>query len=56
MAETTFQIGNYSAVRFRLEPTDFYGVGNSTSPALKLQFKLQLPTIAPPNPLSNTYY
>jgi hypothetical protein len=46
MAETTFQIGNYSAIKLRLEPTEIYGSANSTSPILTLQLKMQLPSIS----------
>ena len=46
MAETTFQIGNYSAIKLRLEPTEIYGSANSTSPVLIFQLKMQLPSIS----------
>jgi hypothetical protein len=54
MAETTFQIGNYSAVKVRLEPTEVYGSGNSTSPILTLQFKIQLSSISAQPPIEYT--
>jgi len=54
MAETTFQIGNYSAIRFRLEPTEIYGSGNATSPILSLRFKIQLPSVAAQPPIDYT--
>jgi hypothetical protein len=54
MAETTFQIGNYSAIKLRLEPTEIYGLTNSTSPTLALQLKMQLPSISAQPPIEYT--
>lgn len=42
MAETYFNIKNRSVLRVRLEPTEIFGTGSSTFPALTLQMKLQL--------------